>query len=60
MCKAPSDNQVQTKQREFTKGGSLCSESMFQDLRKAYVYLFILPFRENVMTANFDVRGGKQ
>lgn len=30
---------------------------MFQDLRKACVYLFILPFREIVMTTNFDVRG---
>lgn len=59
-CKAPSDSQVQTKQREFTRGSSLYSESMFQDLRKAYVYLFILSFTETVRTASFDVRGGKK
>lgn len=33
---------------------------MFQDLRKAYVYLFILSFTETVRTASFDVRGGKK
>lgn len=32
---------------------------MFQDLRKAFVYLFILPFRESVRTASFDAGGKK-